>query len=131
MLYAIFLRRHEVEASIGIHDFEKMARQPLLVSVTLIQNRSERHSSDSILDVLDYDFLRDQIGCLVSERHFELQETLCEELLNVCLSKPNIVGAIVQTEKTQVYADSEGVGCRMARFRGNVDPICAWLVLDA
>lgn len=114
--YLTCLRDLSISASIGIHGFERAARQQLLVSVALVLPEPDA-SLDDISTVQDYDFVRDGVSSLVAARHFELQETLCREILDLCLGPPKILGAVVKTEKSDVYPDATGVGCRMARFR--------------
>jgi dihydroneopterin aldolase len=67
-------------------------------------------SDDDIGQVLDYDFLRSGIARLVAARHYNLQETLCQEILQMCLANPQVTAARVSTEKPDVYPDCEGVG---------------------
>ena len=114
--YVTYLRNLAVSVSIGIHGFERDARQTLLVSVALFQCEPEG-ADDEIAAVQDYDFVRDGVRALVATRHFNLQETLCREILRLCLSEARILGAVVRTEKSTVYPDADGVGCKMALFR--------------
>lgn len=110
----IFLRNYSVEASIGIHAHEKDARQRLLVNVELFV-APVPVTDDAIGQVLDYDFLRDGIARLVGARHYNLQETLCQDILALCLERPEVMSARVSTEKPDVYPDCEGVGYEIFR----------------
>jgi dihydroneopterin aldolase len=113
-LYLVSLRRIEASASIGIHAFEQAARQKLLVSVTLIL--PQPYTGDEIGNVQDYDFVPEGVLDLVAKRHFNLQETLCEAVLDLCLAQNGVLGAVVQTDKPDVYPGVAGVACRMARM---------------
>lgn len=108
-LRRIFLRNFRVDCSIGIHDFEQ-APQRLLVNVDLYVDRPVAAGRDVIEAVVDYDFLRERIAALVASRHFNLQETLVEEIAAVCLGQPGVRAARVATEKPDVYADCDAVG---------------------
>ena len=119
--YITYLRDISISASIGIHAFEHAARQPLLVSVALFL-RKPGDERDDIATVQDYDFVRERLSVLVTGRHFNLQETLCRELLAVCLEQDRVIGAVVRTEKPEVYPDTKGVGCLVAGFK---DPALA------
>ncbi len=112
--YLIRIGGIETSASIGIHAFEQAARQPLLVSVTLMLNPPP--NGDTIEGVQDYDFVREGVLALVNSRHFNLQETLCGEVLSLCLRQPGVLGAVVQTNKPDVYPGVATVACRMARM---------------
>lgn len=105
----IFLRNFSVEAAIGIHPQEKQARQRLLINVELfVEPRPV--SDDDIAQVLDYDFLRSGIAKLVAARHYNLQETLCQDILQMCLANAQVSAVRVSTEKPDVYPDCDGVG---------------------
>lgn len=118
MFYSIFLRDYALPVSIGIHDFERAEPQTILINVGLVLRRGA--ASESIDSVVDYDFLRLGIQKIVAERHIELQETLCEAILDLCMNNPAIHAVRVSTEKPDVYPDCKGVGCRMARMRDGV-----------
>ncbi|MFZ1988171.1 MAG: dihydroneopterin aldolase [Alphaproteobacteria bacterium] len=115
-IYSTFLNRMSVMASIGIHPNERAGKQRIFVSAQLFMEL-DRSMADDIASVVDYDFLRHRISELVKARHFALQETLCQEIAAACLEEKKVLGVIVTTEKPDVYADAESVGCRIARFR--------------
>jgi dihydroneopterin aldolase len=106
----IFLKNMAVELSIGIHDFEKLAKQNVLVNVTLDLDPNVRVSHDSISETVDYDFLRNMIIELASTQHFHLQETFCEKILALCLKQDGVYAVKVSSQKTDVYPDCESVG---------------------
>ncbi|MEO8560373.1 MAG: dihydroneopterin aldolase [Rhodospirillales bacterium] len=110
----IFLRNFSVEASIGIHPAEKQARQRLLINVDL-SLRPQQVTGDDIGQVLDYDFLRTGIAKLIAAKHYNLQETLCQDIVDLCLASSQAIAARVSTEKPDVYADCDGVGYEIYR----------------
>ena len=124
-IYFVSLRRIEVQASIGIHAFELAARQKLYVSVMLILPQPET-GTDEIAAVQDYDFVREGVLKLAEQRHFNLQETLCGEILDLCLAQASVLGAVVQTDKPDVYPAVAGVACRMARLRPSLTGFAWW-----
>lgn len=125
--YLIRIGGIETSASIGIHAFELAARQPLLVSVTLMLKPPP--GADTIEGVQDYDFVREGVLALVNGQHFNLQETLCGEILDLCLRQPGVLGAVVQTNKPDVYPGVAIVACRMGRM-GPPLPGFPWWTLD-
>lgn len=122
--YLIRISGIETSASIGIHGFEQAARQALLVSVTLMLNPPPK--ADSIEGVQDYDFVREGVLGLVAARHFNLQETLCSEILDLCLQQKGVLGAVVQTDKPDVYPGVAGVACRMGRMAPGLSDFPWW-----
>jgi 7,8-dihydroneopterin aldolase/epimerase/oxygenase len=106
----ILLEDFRIPVSIGIHDFERAAPQNVLVNVTIELAHDWADPEDRIEHALDYDFLRNGIVALVSGRHFNLQETLCQEILNLCLARPGLKRVTVSTRKPDVYPDCKSIG---------------------
>ena len=107
----IFLNDFSIEASIGFHDFEKQAPQRILISVDLFVPIAQSTSSrDEVDDVLDYDFIRQQVARIAQSRHFNLQETLIDEIAALCLSQSSVRAVRVESQKPDVYPDCEAVG---------------------
>lgn len=115
MKYSIYLRNYRAPFSIGIYDFEKAQPQELVINVIVHLEYNE--CSDDIENVLDYDFLIIAIREMAASGHINLQETLCKNILDLCLSKPNVLGAEVTTEKTNIYKDADAIGCKMVKFK--------------
>lgn len=110
----IFLRNLALSASIGIHAHEKAARQRLLINVELFL-KPQGDAGDDISQVLDYDGVRQGIARLVEARHYNLQETLVEEIVALCLKQNGVLAVRVSTEKPDVYSDCDGVGYEVFR----------------
>ena len=112
----IFIRDFRLPVSIGIHDFEKEGPQTVVVNVDLLLEAAEVTHGDRIANVLNYDVVHDGILALAKSRHFNLQETLVEAILDLCLTQPGVIEARVSTEKPDVYKDCR-VGYEAVRRR--------------
>ncbi|MCW5773400.1 MAG: dihydroneopterin aldolase [Rhodospirillaceae bacterium] len=106
----IRLEDFRLPVSIGIHDFERDAPQIVVVNVELELAANWTDPADRIEHALDYDFLRDGIAALVRGRHFNLQETLCREILDLCLAQKGLARVTVSTRKPDVYPDCRSIG---------------------
>ena len=113
----IFLKNFETRLSIGIHEFEKQAKQRVIVNVDLYLDADGKVERDHIDETVDYDFVRREIVGLAASSHFNLQETFCERILAICLARPGVVAARVSSEKLDVYPDCESVGFEIFRIR--------------
>ncbi len=109
----IILEDYRLPVSIGIHDFERSAPQMVLVNVELELADAMPDPRDRIEDALDYDFIRAGIMSIVKNRHFNLQETLCREILELCLARGGVRRVKVSTRKPDVYPDCESIGFEM------------------
>ncbi len=112
----IFIRDFRLRVSIGIHDFEKDGPQTVVVNVDLLLEPVGTAHGDKIGNVLNYDVVHDGIAALAKSRHFNLQETLVEAILDLCLAQPGVIEARVSTEKPDVYKDCR-VGYEAMRRR--------------
>ena len=112
----IFLRGLSRRVRIGIHDFERAAAQRILFDidlyVPLVQTTPQ---CDRIDEVVDYDFVRNEVTQITERGHIDLQETLCDAVLNALLAHPLVVAARVSTRKPDVYDDCEAVGVEAFR----------------
>ena len=112
----IFIRDFRLQVSIGIHDFEREGPQTVVVNIDLVLAAAEKAHGDRIANVLNYDVVHDGIVALAKSRHFNLQETLVEAILEFCLGQPGVIEARVSTEKPDVYKDCR-VGYQAVRRR--------------
>ncbi len=107
-----------MEASIGFHDFEKEARQRILVSVELFVPKQVSSSSrDDVQDVVDYDFIRMGVHRLTHSRHYNLQETLIDDIVQLCFEPQGVRAVRVTTQKPDVYPDCQTVGIEVFEWR--------------
>ncbi len=110
----LFLSTYEVFINIGVHAFEKTGEQRVLINVDLyIPLALSTPKADELDEVVDYDFIRRSIAERVAKGHIHLQETLCDDVLELMLAHPKVRAARVSTEKPDVYPDCESVGCEV------------------
>ena len=114
----IFLRDHAVSVQIGAHDFEKDRPQRVIFNVELfVPYAASTPQSDSLSEVVDYDFVREVIAARVAGGHVELQETLCDDLAASLLAHPQVQAVRLSSCKPDVYPDSAGVGVEVFRMK--------------
>tara|TARA_B100001540_G_scaffold119281_2_gene106696 strand:- start:4238 stop:4621 length:384 start_codon:yes stop_codon:yes gene_type:complete len=109
----IFLEEFEVMVDIGIHDFEINNPQRVCISVEVLLDPNAGDRPDEIGSTFDYDFIRLEIKNLISNRRFNLQETLCRLILEKIIEQDGVTEATVTTKKLDVYPDCNGVGVKM------------------
>lgn len=107
----IRLKGLRLAVSIGIHDFEKTGPQPyqLDIGLRLVNDYRTRH--DSISETVDYDALRSSVSAHLKSIHFNLQETVIQDVIGLCFAlDPRVIAVDVSTSKTAVYPDCDAVG---------------------
>lgn len=113
-LFTTVLAGLEVTMGLGIHEAELAAPQRVMLTVWLSCDYGPERFADEIANVVDYDFVRDGIMALVAGRHFNLQETLCEEVAALCFGDPRVREVRVRSVKPDIYPDAS-VGCEIVR----------------
>jgi len=114
----LFVKDLEVLARIGIHDFELVSAQRLLIDVDLyVSLQATSPKSDSIEEVVDYDFIRQVVLARIQKGHIHLQETLCDELAEQFLQNPQVLAVQLSTRKPDVYSDCVAVGVEIFKSR--------------
>ncbi|MDV3457184.1 dihydroneopterin aldolase [Sphingomonas sp. HF-S4] len=113
--YAIHLEGLEVAMGLGIHEVERAAPQRVVLDVAMTCHYDDA-PRDRIEDVVDYDFLREQIRTLAASRHFELQEVLCDHVAALALADPRVTQVRVRSMKLDIYPDAK-IGCEIIRRR--------------
>jgi dihydroneopterin aldolase len=114
----VFLRGFELQANIGIHDFEKNGSQRISIDVDLyVPLATSTPMHDRIAEVLDYDFIHGTIRARVAQGHINLQETLCDDIARTLLAHPQVRAVRVSTEKPDVYPDCAAVGVEVFHFK--------------
>lgn len=116
----IVLQGLRVPVSIGIHGFEKAAPQPYRVDIELTLISSYRCVLDEISETVDYDALHSRVLDFLGGRHFNLQETVIQTIMDLCFDlDPRVEAASVRCSKTQVYPDCDSVGLAYEALRSS------------
>jgi dihydroneopterin aldolase len=113
--YTLLLEGLSLAMGLGIHAHER-APQRVLVDLRLDCIYPSAPSGDRIVEALDYDAIYAAVRDLATSRHFNLQETLCEEIASLCLADPRIERVMVRSCKPDIFPDAR-VGCEIVRFR--------------
>jgi dihydroneopterin aldolase len=114
----LFLVDHEVQLRIGVHDFEQLAPQRLLIDIDLyVPLAASTPRRDRLDEVVDYDFVRTVVRERVGRGPIGLQETLVDELAATLLAHPQVRAVRIATRKPDVYADCAAVGVEVFRIK--------------
>ena len=76
----IYIQGLRTQAIIGIYDWEREQRQPLIFDIEMDLPTFEAAQTDDISYTVDYKAVSDEVVELVGESRYELLETLCEEI---------------------------------------------------
>jgi dihydroneopterin aldolase len=110
------LEDYALDLDIGFHEFEIGRPQRLLLTIEVWIEEAHFASDDDPASAWDYDFLRSEVGSLVSGRRFNLQETLVREVYELVAARRGVAALRVRSRKPDIYPDCAGVGVEMASF---------------
>lgn len=115
--WEIIIRDLKVDCLIGIHDYEKTKRQPVLINLTCQALMPTPNDNPDLNHYLCYDQLIKSIQTLAASDHIHLVETLAERIADYCLADERVSRVTVRVEKTTVYANVGSVGVEIIRER--------------
>lgn len=115
----IFIENISTQATIGIHRFEKVAPQRLMISVELGTNIRQAAQTDDLRFALDYDAISCFIDEFVQASHYELLEALAENLVQQLFQTFAIENIQLRIEKPGAIRYTQHVGLVIYRERPN------------
>lgn len=114
-LLHIFVRDLVLSCSIGVHRHERDAPQRVRLNLDLAVSENDRPASDLIDETVSYETIVGKARVVVAARHFNLVETLAEELAKICLEDARVQMARIRVEKLDVFPDASAVGVEIDR----------------
>ena len=111
----IFLRDLEIDATIGIFQWEKRIKQKVRVDLEMATDIAKAAKSDSIKDTLDYKAISKRVQQFVEDSRYELIETLIEKVAEILINEFNIPWVRVTVSKPGAVRGSRDVGITIER----------------
>ncbi|MDG6773756.1 dihydroneopterin aldolase [Thiomicrorhabdus sp. ZW0627] len=114
----IFIQGLKTQAIIGIYEWERQNRQPLIFDIEMQLPIGKAAKSDAIEDTVDYKQVSDEVLELVEESRYELLESLVEAICEHIFSHHSAVRKIrLKVSKPQAVEETETVGLIINRER--------------
>jgi 7,8-dihydroneopterin aldolase/epimerase/oxygenase len=111
----VFLRGLRIETTIGIYDWEKAIKQPVVLDLEMATDVARGAASDRIEDALDYKAVSKRLKQFVADSRFELVETLAERCAAIVRDDFGVPWVRLTLNKIGAVSDSEGVGVIIER----------------
>ena len=111
----IFLRDLEINATIGIFEWEKRIKQKVRIDLEMGTDIAKAAASDAIEDTLDYKAISKRIIQFVEDSSYELIETIIEKVSEILLNEFNIPWVRVTISKPGAVRGSRDVGITIER----------------
>ncbi|MDC0344492.1 dihydroneopterin aldolase [Pelagibacteraceae bacterium] len=103
--------------SIGIHNFEKIKKQEVKFNINIDINPSLVPIENKINSIVNYETVIKNITKLTKNKHYELLETLAEDIFFELFKNTNIQKIKLKIEKTQIIKNTSSVGVEITKKR--------------
>lgn len=99
----------DLDASIGIYDFEKSKLQPIIINLEALFAKDMSFKDCSIDDTINYEEIIKIVKSSCQDKHNDLIENLAEEIANKLLATKLIYSVQLRIEKPEVLkAEKKG-----------------------
>lgn len=117
--YQVQINELILNASIGIHDHEKISKQKVSISLSLKVLDNLNEVNESIKNVVSYEHIIKKLKTIITVGHIELLETLGEKIFEMCFEDQRILSVWLKLEKLEVFKETKSVGIEILRERNN------------
>ena len=106
-----------METVIGVYDWERRIRQPVVIDLEIGTDIARAAASDDVADALDYKSVSKRVRQFVGESSFFLVETLTERIASLVLDEFPVPWVRVKLNKVGALRGAAGVGIVVERGR--------------
>ena len=103
--------------SIGIHNFEKIKKQEVKFNINIDINPLLAPIENELNSIVNYETVVKDVTRLTKNKHYELLETLAEDIFFTLFKNTNIKKIKLKIEKTQIIKNTSSVGVEITKKR--------------
>ena len=111
----IFLTGLSVECVVGIWEWERQVKQPIVLDIEMATDIRKAAASDHIDDTVDYKKVSKRLQSFVGESQFQLVETLTERIAEILIKEFNLPWVKVKLNKRGALRGAKDVGIEIER----------------
>jgi dihydroneopterin aldolase len=111
----VFLRGLRIETVIGIYEWEKGIKQPVILDLEMSTDVARAAASDRIEDAVNYKAVSKRLKQFVGEGRFELVETLAERCAEIIRTEFGVRWLRLTANKIGAVTDANDVGVTIER----------------
>ena len=117
--YNVIIKNLIIDASIGIHEHEKVKKQRVSISLSIEVVDNISLVDHKIENFLSYENVINNIKFIIKKGHIDLVETLSYEILSNIFSDSRASKVWLKIEKLDVFAEAQSVGLEIIKTRKN------------
>jgi dihydroneopterin aldolase len=111
----VFIRELRIETIIGIYEWERNIKQPVILDLEMGTDIARAAASDTIQDTLDYKAVSKRLIEFVSTSEFQLVETLAERCATIVLDEFKVPWVRLTLNKIGAVSAARDVGVIIER----------------
>jgi len=113
----IFISELAVETIIGVYDWEREIKQPVLFDIEMSGDCARAAATDAVGDTLNYKDVAKAVIGFVEKSECQLVETLAEQVAALILAEFNVQWLRLRVNKRGAIRGATGVGVVIERGR--------------
>ena len=113
----VFIEGLEIDCVIGIYDWERKIRQPVVLDIEMASDNRKPAASDDIADTLDYKSISKRLIQFVGESSFGLVEALAENCCRIIIDEFGVDQVKLRLSKPGAVRGAKAVGVMLERSR--------------
>ncbi len=117
----IFLRELEVQAVVGIFEWERNVSQKVVISLEMASDNRKAAATDRIEDTLNYKAVAKRVIAFVEDSEFQLVETMTEQIAGILIGDFELPWVKVSVSKPGAIRGSRDVGVVIERTPEDFD----------
>ena len=113
----IYIHGLKLQTIIGIYDWERAKKQPLIIDIDIGTSFTQAIQSDDIRDCINYADVAEKISLFADSHSFQLVETFTEQIAQFILSEYQAQWVKIKLNKPQAIKNAESTGIVIERSR--------------
>ena len=103
--------------SIGIHDFEKEKEQQIKFNIEIDISPLLKAAKNDLSSIVNYETVINKIKLITKKKHYNLLETLAEDVFSDLFLNKNIIKVKLRIEKPEIIKNASSVGIEIIKKR--------------
>lgn len=113
----VFIKGLELYTLIGVYDFERNAKQRVLVDLEMCTDLSAAGLSDKVEDTLNYAAVAERLAELANKARFKLLEALAKQMIDAIMDEFPVSSVVLTMHKPDILKNVQSVGVVLHKQR--------------
>ena len=113
----VYIKGLQLYTLIGVYDFEREAKQRVILDIELDADLQKAGRSDNVADTLDYGKIAQRLAAVADTSQYQLLEALGEKIATVLLDEFATSKVCLTINKPDILDNVSAVGVRLTRSR--------------